>query len=59
MAFRDVNTYPRFMRLHLEIGATQFRSVTEIEPKSLFLCQCQQEPCGFRAGAKAIKSSVV
>ena len=39
----------------LEIGAAQLRSVTEIEPKSPFLCVNRSSiRYGFRAGAKAI-----
>ena len=42
-----------------EIGGAQFRSVTEIAPKSPFLC-VNRSPIryGFRAGAKAIRHGV-
>ena len=43
----------------LEIGAAQLRSVTEIAPKTPFLC-VNRSPIwyGFRAGTKAIRYSV-
>ena len=47
------------LRSALEICAAQLRSVTEIAPKSPFLC-VNRSPIqyGFRAGAKAIRYSV-
>ena len=46
-------------RSFFEIGATQFRSVTEITPKSPFLCM-ERSPtrCCFHTGAKATCYSV-
>ena len=44
---------------HLEIGAAQIRSVTEIAPTQPFLCM-NRSPIryGFRGGAKAFQYSV-
>ena len=43
----------------LEIGAAQLRSVTEIAPKSLFLCvNTSPTRCGFRASVKTIRYSL-
>ena len=53
----SMNTYPIVTTSTLEIGAAQLRSVTEIAPKSPFLCvnRSPSVPYGFSAGAKALR----
>ena len=54
-----MNTYPICDSPFSEIGAAQFRSVTEIVPKSPFLCVNRNSiRYDFGAGAKAIQYSV-
>ena len=53
-----MNIYPMWLST-LEIGAAQLRSVTEIAPKSPFLCVNRSSILySFRAGAKATRHSV-